>query len=325
MPNRRDFLRASLLGVPALGLVGTQPQHARAQDRAPRRVGAPLVISTWSHGTAANQAAWSTLGDGGTALDAVERGVRVSEADPKVSSVGYGGLPDRDGHVTLDACIMDGQAHCGAVAFLQHIKHPISVARRVMEETPHVMLVGSGALQFALEQGFKKENLLTAEAEAAWRQWKLENTSEPVRADQHDTIGMLALDTHGALAGACTTSGLAWKRHGRVGDSPIIGAALYVDDEVGGACATGHGEAVIRTAGASFIVERMRAGRSPQQACRDAIERVVRLVRDIPDLQVGYLAVSRSGALGAFSVQPGFQYAVRDGKRTELVDAPNLG
>ena len=283
-----------------------------------------IVVSTWSHGVAANEAAWETLAARGASLDAVERGVRVPEADPEITSVGYGGLPDRDGHVTLDACIMDAHSNCGSVAFLQQVKHPISVARLVMEKTPHVMLVGQGAQQFALENGFEKEELLTPASARAWKEWKSDNAREPVSTDQHDTIGMLALDAHAELAGACTTSGLAWKRHGRVGDSPIIGAALFVDNEVGAACATGHGEAVIRTVGSSYVVERMRAGRSPQQACRDAIARVVERVRDIPDLQVGYIALNREGAFGACSVRPGFQIAVRDASGGLLRDAPSL-
>jgi L-asparaginase/N4-(beta-N-acetylglucosaminyl)-L-asparaginase len=322
MKSRRDFLRTSLLGIPALGMLGERAAAQRESSERGRP--SPIVVSTWEHGLAANEAAWKTLSSQGHALDAVEQGVRVSEADPQVSSVGYGGLPDRDGHVTLDACIMDAHANCGSVAFLEHIKHPISIARLVMEKTPHVMLVGQGALEFALENGYEKENLLTAEAEAEWKAWLQKNERERAGADNHDTIGMVALDARDELAGSCTTSGLAWKRRGRVGDSPIIGAALYVDNEVGAACATGHGEAVIRTVGSCYVVERMRAGRSPQDACRDAIERVVQRVRDIPDLQVGYLALSCNGEFGGFSVQPGFQFAVRDASGSALHDAPSL-
>ncbi len=323
MQNRRDFLRTSLLGVPAFGMLGAR--QARAQG-APQSVSqrAPIVVSTWEHGLAANEAAWQILSGGGRALDAVEHGVRVSEADPAVSSVGYGGFPDRDGKVTLDACIMDAHSNCGSVAFLQNIKHPISVARMVMEKTPHVMIVGEGALRFALENGFEKEDLLTPEAEAAWRVWSEKQSHAPVSNDNHDTIGMVALDTHDELAGSCTTSGMAWKRHGRVGDSPIIGAALFVDNEVGAACATGHGEAVIRTVGSCYVVERMRAGRTPEEACRDAIERVVDRVRDIPDLQVGYLALNRNGDVGGCSVKPGFQYAVHHADGSTLHDAPSV-
>jgi len=241
MQSRREFLRTSVLGVPALGILTNRAVVAQTNKRAAETATAPIVLSTWSHGIAANEAAWETL-------------------------------------------------------------------------------VGSGALEFALENGFEKENLLTDASRAAWVDWQ-RRQDEPVRGRNHDTIGMVALDAHRELAGSCTTSGLAWKRHGRVGDSPIIGAALFVDNEVGATCATGHGEAVIRTAGSSYIIERMRAGRSPQDACEDAIRRVVQHVRDIPDLQVGYLALNRAGEIGACSVQPGFQFAVRDGHGSELRDA----
>jgi L-asparaginase/N4-(beta-N-acetylglucosaminyl)-L-asparaginase len=274
-------------------------------------VGKPVVISTWDFGVAANAAAWQVLSKGGRALDAVEAGAKVPEADPKVNSVGYGGLPDRDGRVTLDACIMDENDRCGAVAFLEHIMHPISVARKVMEDTPHVMLVGEGALNFALEKGFQKQNLLTPEAEAAWKEWLKTAKYEPViNSERHDTIGMLALDANGRLSGACTTSGMAWKMNGRVGDSPIIGAGMYVDNEVGAACATGVGEAVIRTVGSHLVVELMRQGRTPQQACVAAVERIRKKYPDYGKIQVGFLALNKKGEYGAYAIQKGFNYAV---------------
>lgn len=281
----------------------------------PRR---PLVVSTWEHGLAANAAAWDVLVQHGRALDAVEAGVRVSEADPAVDSVGLGGLPDRDGRVTLDACIMDDRGRCGAVAFLQHIKHPTSVARLVMERTPHVFLVGKGALQFALQNGFRKENLLTPQAQAAWKKWRREHA---VPDRPHDTIGMLAIDAEGRLAGACTTSGLAFKLHGRVGDSPLIGAGLYVDNDVGAACATGLGEAVIATAGSFLIVELMRRGVSPQEACREAVARIVTRRPRSDDLQVGFLALTRLGEVGAFGVRHGFRFALHDTSGNAMHDA----
>lgn len=247
--------------------------------------------------------------------------MKVSEADPAVNSVGLGGLPDRDGKVTLDACIMDERGRCGAVAFLQHVKHPTSVARLVMERTPHVFLVGEGALQFALANGFEEENLLTREAEAAWNEWRRKQ-SAPERP--HDTIGMLAIDAAGRLSGACTTSGLAFKMHGRVGDSPLIGAGLYVDNDVGGACATGLGEAVIATAGSFLIVELMRRGASPLEACREAVERIARRQPRSEDLQVGFLAVNSQGEVGAFSVRPGFRYALHDASGNAMHDAGSL-
>ncbi|MDP7016115.1 MAG: N(4)-(beta-N-acetylglucosaminyl)-L-asparaginase [Pirellulaceae bacterium] len=290
-------------------------QQPPRQNRPP--LNRPLVISTWKHGLAANDAAWKVLSGGGRALDAVEQGVRVSESDPQVSSVGYGGLPDRDGDVTLDACIMDERGDCGSVAFLQHIKNPISVARRVMEKTPHVMLVGEGAYEFAIEQGFTKEDLLTDKAKAAWKKWREKNEKQlkpEINIENHDTIGLVAVDKKGNLSGACTTSGLAWKRHGRVGDSPIIGAGLYVDNAVGAAAATGMGEAVIRAVGSFLVVELMRQGNSPDDACRLATERVIEKNRNWRELQVGFIAIDKQGRFGGYCIQPGFDYAVYDGQ-----------
>jgi N4-(beta-N-acetylglucosaminyl)-L-asparaginase len=302
--------------------------------------GAAKVISTWDFGVPANQAAWAALSRGGSVLDAVEAGARVPEADLANHSVGKGGYPDRDGIVTLDASIMDGDGRCGAVAALEHIAHPISVARRVMEKTPHVLLVGNGALQFALEQGFEKDNLLTPEAEKAWREWLKTANYAPVinrenldyrktlpgGKDNHDTLGLLALDAHGRLAGACTTSGMAWKLHGRVGDSPIVGAGLYVDNEVGGATSTGVGEEVIRNAGSFLVVELMRQGRTPQRACEEAVRRIVKKHPDgAKNLQVGFLALSREGEVGAYAIQKGFSYAVCDAqKQDRLLDSRSV-
>lgn len=272
----------------------------------------PVVVSTWKFGLEANEAAWRRLNSGDRALDAVEAGVRVTEADPKNSSVGMGGLPDRLGKVTLDACIMDETGDCGSVAFLQHIVHPISVARKVMEDTPHIMLVGSGAEAFAYENGFEKTELLTPESEKRWREWLVKNEGarkQEINAENHDTIGMIALDAHGNLSGACTTSGVSYKLHGRVGDSPIIGAGLYVDNAVGGACATGWGEAVIRVCGSHLVVEFMRQGHSPGKACQLAVERLIEKNPDWRDIQIGFLALNKQGEFGAYCLQPGFQYA----------------
>ena len=285
----------------------------------------PVVISTWKHGIPANEAAWEVLSTGGRALDAVEAGVRRAESDPNVTSVGYGGLPDREGNVTLDACIMDETGNCGSVAFLQHIENPISVARLVMETTPHVMLVGDGALKFALAHGFRKKELLTERARKEWEKWK-EAHPEAVRERQvnvedHDTIGMVAVDKNGNLSGACTTSGLAWKLHGRVGDSPIIGAGLYVDNEFGAASATGVGEAVIRAVGSFLVVELMRQGHAPQEACQLATERVVAKNADWKKIQVGFIAVNKAGQTGAYSIQPNFNYAEYDADRGNHLEA----
>ena len=312
MGNRRDFITRSL---PA-ALAGTQLlQSCSEPDRTPAAVTPqrPVVISTWQHGQAANAAAWSILEAGGSALDAAEAGVKVTEADPAVRTVGIGAYPDRDGIVSLDACIMSPSGDCGSVAFLQDILHPVSVARRVMEATPHVMLLGTGAKQFALAQGFESQNLLTDRSEAEWRDWQRDNDGGrlPINIENHDTIGLLALDRNGDLSGACTTSGAAYKYHGRVGDSPIIGAGLYVDNEVGAATATGWGEAVIRACGSFLVVELMRQGHSPQEACRLAVERVIAKNPDWREIQVGFIALAKDGRYGAYCIAPGFNYAVQ--------------
>jgi len=274
----------------------------------------------------ANEAAWEILKNKGRALDAVEAGVKIPESDPKERSVGYGGRPDREGRVTLDACIMDEFSNIGSVACLEHIKHPISVARAVMEKTPHVMLVGEGALQFALEQGFPKENLLLQDSEKEWKEWlKTSQYLPKANIENHDTIGMIALDVHGNLSGACTTSGMAFKMHGRVGDSPIIGAGLFVDNEIGAATATGHGEEVIRIAGCHLVVELMRQGNSPQKACEEAVMRIVKLTnnrgKNLKDIQVGFIALNKKGEYGSYCVQGGFNYAVLDNSGNKLIDA----
>ncbi|SCC27968.1 asparaginase [Chitinophaga costaii] len=294
----------------------------------------PIVISTWDFGLTANKGAWEVLSNKGRALDAVEAGVKIPEADPKISTIGYGGYPDRDGRVTLDACIMDEMGNCGSVAALENIVHAISVARAVMEKTPHVMIVGDGAFQFAQAQGFPKVTLLTPDAEKAWKEWlktseykpqiNIENKSyngnvsttfNPLRLPgnqyNHDTIGMLAMDAQGNLSGACTTSGMAFKMHGRVGDSPIIGAGLYIDNEVGGATATGVGEEVIRICGSHLVVELMRQGYPPEKACQEAVERIVKKNKQrASQLQVGFLALNKKGEYGAYCLQKGFSYAV---------------
>jgi N4-(beta-N-acetylglucosaminyl)-L-asparaginase len=332
MFNRRKFLGSGLLASAGLLVRGAPPVVRQEKNLR------PLVISTWDFGKPANEAAWSILSKNGRALDAVEAGVKIPEADPEVNTVGYGGLPDRDGYVTLDACIMDGNGDCGSVMCLEHIVHPVSVARLVMEKTPHIVLTGEGALQFALSNGFKKENLLTPASEKMWKDWLKESRYEPeINIENkkysfsnilpggpgyHDTIGMVAIDQNGKLSGACTTSGLAFKMHGRVGDSPIIGAGLFVDNEVGAATSTGVGEEVIRIAGSHLVVEFMRQGLTPREACRKAVERIVlRNPEKAKKLQVGFLALKKDGSYGAFCIQKGFVYAVRSETTDQMVES----
>lgn len=325
MSNRRNFIKTAAVGSIALALNSFKSKDEE-QISTTDKVNKPIVISTWNFGVQANGAAWEILKNNGRALDAVEAGVKIPEGDPNERSVGYGGRPDRDGRVTLDACIMDEFSNIGSVACLEHIKHPISVARAVMEKTPHVMLVGDGALQFALSQGFKKENLLVDASEKEWKEWlKKSEYSPKANIENHDTIGMIALDSFGNLSGACTTSGMAFKMHGRVGDSPIIGAGLYVDNEIGAATATGHGEEVIRITGCHLVVELMRQGKSPQKACEEAVARIVKLTnnrnKNLKDIQVGFIALNKKGEYGAYCVQGGFNYAVNDASGNNLIDS----
>jgi N4-(beta-N-acetylglucosaminyl)-L-asparaginase len=324
MTTRRNFIRTSVFASAALLVKqGAANKPAKPLVTGPAK---PIVLSTWNFGLKANEGAWAVLSKNGKALDAVEAGVKITEADPEERSVGYGGRPDRDGKVTLDACIMDENANIGSVACLENIMHPVSVARAVMEKTPHVMLVGEGAFQFALSQGFKKENLLTEASEKEWKEWlKTSNYKPIVNIENHDTIGMIAMDANGDLSGACTTSGMAFKMHGRVGDSPIIGAGLYVDNEVGAATATGHGEEVIRIAGCHLVVELMRQGRTPEQACKEAVDRVVKLTekrkKNLKDIQVGFIALNKKGEYGSYCVQSGFSYAVYNDKGNNLAES----
>lgn len=322
MNNRRNFLKRSALISSIAGLTGVKAYASLPEKKANNTAAGPMVISTWQHGLAANEAAWKILGNGGKAIDAVEAGVKVTEADPKVKSVGYGGYPDEDGRLTLDACIMDENQQCGSVACLEHIMHPISVARLVKDKTKHVMLVGDGALEFALKNGFKKENLMTPESLSEWKdmQEELKKNRTIINIENHDTIGMLALDRNGDLSGSCTTSGAANKLHGRVGDSPIIGAGLFVDNEVGAACATGVGEEVIKQAGSAMIVELMRSGKSPQEACKELVNRIMKANKGKSDIQVGFLALRKDGEIGAFSVVEGFNYAVHTTEGNKLID-----
>ena len=328
MYNRRKFLKISAAGA---SLAAFSPAAFAKSGVVDAPASVPIVISTWDFGVPANIEAWKTLSKGGRSLDAVEAGVKIPEADLNNHTVGRAGYPDRDGHVTLDACIMDELGNCGAVAAIEYIAHPISVARLVMEKTPHVLLVGEGATQFAVEQGFKKENLLTPESRKAWKEWlktakyapvvNIENRHyKPGSKYNHDTIGMLAIDTKGNLSGACTTSGMAFKMRGRVGDSPIIGAGLYVDNEVGGATSTGVGEEVIRNVGSFLVVELMRHGYSPEDACREAVNRIIKKKPETAkEIQVGFLAINKKGEYGAYALQTGFTFAVCNAKKQDLL------
>jgi N4-(beta-N-acetylglucosaminyl)-L-asparaginase len=349
MFNRRNFLHSSLLG--SVGLLLGKKSGAVAPA-----TGHPVVISTWDTGLAANKGAWEILGHNGRALDAVEAGVRVTESSLNCC-VGLGANPDRDGFVTLDACIMDELGNCGSVGCLERIKHPISVARRVMEKTPHVMLVGAGAQQFAVAEGFPLEDgKLSDDARKAYEGWlkkseykpviNIENTHSgagdghisagdghgghgpfaPTRFDNgewnHDTIGMVAMDANGNLSGSCTTSGMGFKMRGRLGDSPIIGAGLFVDNEVGAVTATGQGEDVIRICGSHTVVELMRQGMSPEQACKAAVERIVRIKKEkAKEIQVAFIALNKKGEVGAFALQKGFSYAIKSNTEERMVDA----
>ena len=329
MTTRRQFLQTSAL----LGAFGTTAPGLLASPAAPNGA---RVASTWDFGVGANQAAWKVLAAGGSALDAVEAGARWAESELCNSTVGHCGNPDRDGVLSLDASIMSGDGRCGSVAAIVDILHPISVARAVMEKTPHVMLVGEGAQQFAIQQGHERQKLLTPSAEKAWREWlKTEQYAPQINAerrgipgdkDNHDTLGMIAIDGKGEMAGACTTSGMAFKMHGRVGDSPIIGAGLYVDNEVGAATASGMGEEMMRNAASFLVVELMRQGRSPAEACREAIQRVVRKRPEASrTLQVCFLAMNRSGEVGAYALHRGFVYAVCDtSKQDALLESASV-
>ena len=339
MASRRKFLQTSLLS--SITMLLNKKNFASVMELNESATGNPIVISTWDAGLDANKAAWKVLSGGGRALDAVEEGVKVTEAS-RSCCVGLGANPDRDGFVTLDASIMDESFNCGSVAFLERIKHPISVARKVMEKTPHVMLVGSGAQQFAIAEGFPLEDeKLSPEAREAYDQWlkkseykpepNIENKKGhgpfvPVQLENgewnHDTIGMVAMDAKGNLSGSCTTSGMAFKMRGRVGDSPIIGSGLFVDNEVGACTATGQGEDVIRISGSHTVIELMRQGLSPEQACKKAIERIVRIKKDkAREIQVAFIALNKKGEVGAYAIQKGFSYAIRNKTNEKLIPA----
>ena len=276
-----------------------------------------IVVSTWRFGLASNQPAWKILKNGGSALDAVVRGVEVAERDPAVKSVGFGGYPNAEGEVEVDAAVVDGcTLGYGAVAGLRNIATPTAVARRVMEKTDHVLLVGNGALKFARAQGFEECSMLTEQGREAWEKWKRERTGPP--ADAHDTIGMIALDQQGNLAAACTTSGAAFKLPGRVGDSPLIGSGLYADNDAGAAAATGRGEEITRTCGSFAVVEHIRHGKSPQEACEAVVQHLIARVPSARPYQMAYIAIDKYGNWGAAAARSGFLSAVTSNAENQL-------
>ncbi len=274
-----------------------------------------MILSTWAFGLAANEAGWGVLSRGGSALDAVQAAATVTESNPEITSVGYGGLPNEMGTVQLDAAVIDGKTgRMGAVGALEGVRNPASVARKILEKNKHIFLVGDGSRSFALKNGFQEENLNTP-ANTAWYTEQLKKRS----AEQgHDTIGVLALDKSGNSAVVCTTSGLGMKWAGRVGDSPLIGSGLYLDGKVGGAVGTGVGERAIEVCGAFAIVEFIRNGLSPQAACEKLIRRVVERNAHRDAFQLAFIALDPNGEIGGAAIQEGFVYAVHDGKTNEL-------
>ncbi len=338
MLNRRKFLHLTALTAPLLAAKRTLANNSDSVTK-------PIVVSTWDSGMPVNAAAWEVLSKNGRALDAVEAGA-VHMENTLDCCVGLGGYPDRDGIVTLDSCIMDEYSNCGAVAGIERIKHPVSVARKVMETTPHVLLVGAGAQQFAVQNGFPLESgELSESAKKAYAEWLKKSEYKPIinienlpagkegkkgngpfapaffddGSVNHDTMGLVAMDSSSNLSGAVTTSGMAYKIHGRVGDSPLIGAGLFVDNEVGAATSSGVGEEVIRICGTHLVVEFMRQGYSPEAACKKAVERIVkRDPKKAKDLQVGFLALNKKGQYGAYAIQKGFVFSVKSEKENQI-------
>lgn len=327
MLSRRNFFgrfAAAAAGGAAVAKDAAADAPADLSRRSARR---PLYVSTWAFGKAVNDKALEAQQNGADRLGAIEAGVWVAEEDAANSSVGLGGTPNADGAVQLDACIMDGPGHrAGSVAALEDILHPISVARKIMEDTPHVMLAGTGARQYALANGFEKTNLLTPEREKAWKEWrKVQRQKTRADEDNHDTITLLSLDADGNLAGGCSTSGWGYKIPGRVGDSPIIGGGLYVDNEVGACGATGKGENIMRYCASFLCVEFMRMGLDPQSACIATIRRLARIDPEGLDLSIFFIALDKQGRFGAAGVGEGFDYAVTTPESSRLYRSAALG
>lgn len=342
--NRRAFIAGGLATYGALAEAKASPISRRRGPVVREELlkgETPLIVSTWPFGKPANERAFETLTGGQGGLDAIEHGIRVTEADPGNSSVGLGGIPNAEGVVQLDACIMSGPGHrAGSVAAVEGFRHPISIARRVMEVTPHVMMVGQGAMMFADAHGFEKGPKVSPGQERAWRRWKARQAEAVKKADakegateasvadtpalNHDTIAMILLMPNGDVFGGCSTSGWGYKLAGRVGDSPLIGGGLYVDNEVGAAGATGLGENVLRYCGSFLVVEFMRQGMHPQEACAATIHRIARLDPKGYDLSINFIALDKKGRFGAAGTGSGFQYAVTYPGKSEVLQSPGL-
>lgn len=319
--DRRDFIK-TVAATAALASV-----EGRAAALPPDS--GPIFLSTWAHGKPANERAAEVFHNGGSLLDAVEKGINVPENDPNVTSVGLGGLPNAEGVVELDAAIMSGTTHrAGSVCSLRMIKSPISVARLVMEKTKHTTLAGDGAFRFALKMGFEPETLLTAQSLQKWQEWKADphHQSFWLSPANHDTIGMVATDGKGHLVAGCSTSGLAFKIPGRVGDSPLIGCGVYADDNVGAASATGDGDLMTNYCTSISIVHLMARGASPQDACMDLLKHMVKTDPQNKDAAVAVIAINTRGEIGAGSMNDGFhlKYALwRDGN-SQLIESVKL-
>ena len=308
--RRRTFINQSALAslACATGSMAAMPdpENKTQIKNSPVKNQLPIAICTWRF-EKANATAGALLDKGTPGLDAIIAGVGIEEQNLKNTTVGKGGAPDREGNVTLDACVMDHKGNCGAVVCVSTTSHVAALARKVMEETPHVMLAGEGAEEFAALMGFAKEDLLTEDSKKAWLEWKKSPEYKPlINIENHDTIGMLAIDKDGLINGACTTSGLSYKMKGRVGDSPIIGSGLFIDNAVGGAVATGMGEEVMKTVGSFLIVELMRNGMTPQEACEEAIKRITDKNKNHPEFQIAYIAIDKMGNTGSYCIHPGF-------------------
>ena len=317
--KRRNFI----FDIFSVGIVSAMSTQLRAVNLN----FTPMVrsISTWKT-TEANQKAGQMLDKGEHALDAAVAGVAIEEENPKNTTVGYGGAPDRTGKVTLDACVMNHLGDCGSVVAVENIVNVARLAKDVMEKTPHVMLSGKGAEEFAISQGYKKTDLLTDQSKKEWEEWLKDQDYRPIiNIENHDTIGMLCIDKNNNLSGACTTSGLAYKMKGRVGDSPIIGSGLFIDNKIGGAVATGLGEEVVKTVGSFLVVELMRQGLSPQEACEKAVKRIVSNNSQENKFQVAYIAMNKKGEVGSYSIEPGFTYMdYVNGENKEIFSSSEL-